>query len=165
MNMSKIKKLFLLITLFLISAELAFCYQARTPEQYRRYWKQQYYDKKTGQIVTPMFKSPHERNHYVSEKFICVQDNINKPGYIYVRYTRGRLVKQLENSLNGYSIEPMRCDARYDKYTSVCTKQEATTFQFTEETLHQPHYYFNKCLYEQFKEYWSEPHNRAYEND
>ena len=156
------KKILFLLIIFFITSENVFGYQTWTPEQYRRFGKQQYLDKTTGQIVTPMFKSPHERNHHVTEKFICVQNNINKPGYIYVRYTGGRLTLQWENSLNGYGMEPMKCDARYDKYTSVCTKKEAETFQFTQETLKKPHYYFNKCLYKQFDEFWSEPHNRNY---
>lgn len=158
----KVYKLFLIISV-LFNSLISYGYEVRTPEQFRMYAKGQYMDKATHQIITPMFKSTHERNHYVSEKYYCIQPTLNKAGYVYVKYTYSKtLVRQWENSLNGYSREPLRCDARYDKYTSFCTKQEAEQFKFTQDTLTKPHYAFNKCLYKEFHEFWQEPHRRNY---
>lgn len=150
---------FILTILFQVSA---MSYEVRTPEQFRMTQKQQYWDKTTHQIVQPMFKTQHERNHYVTEKFICVQQDINDFGYVYVRYTYGRLVRQWENNLNGYSRSPMRCHILYDRYTNVATVQQAKTFQFTKETLNKPHYYFNPLLKEYAEQYFNKPHNRNY---
>ena len=158
----KAYKLFLIVSV-LFNSLISYGYEVRTPEQFRTFAKQQYYDRTTHQIVTPVFKSTHERNHYVSEKYYCIQPTLNKAGYVYVKYTYSKtLVRQWENSLNGYSREPLRCDARYDKYTSFCTKQEAEQFKFTQDTLTKPHYAFNKCLYKEFHEFWQEPHRRNY---
>ena len=138
-------------------------YEVRTPEVFRMYSKGQYMDKTTGEIITPTYKSMHERNHYVTEKFYCIQPNLNKYGYVYVKYTYSKtLVMQWEHSLNGYSREPMRCDARYDKYTSFCTKQQAEQFKFTQESLTKPHYYYNQCIKKELDDYYSEPHRHNY---
>lgn len=158
----KAYKLFLIVSV-LFNSLISYGYEVRTTEQFRMYSKGQYMDKATHQIVTPMFKSTHERNHYISERYYCIQPTLNKAGYVYVKYTYSKtLVRQWENSLNGYSREPLRCDARYDKYTSFCTKQEAEQFKFTQDTLTKPHYAFNKCLYKEFHEFWQEPHRRNY---
>ena len=158
----KAYKLFLIVSV-LFNSLISYGYEVRSPEVFRMYAKGQYMDRATGEIITPMYKSMHERNHYVTEKYYCIQDTLNKAGYVYVKYTYSKtLVRQWENSLNGYSREPLRCDARYDKYTSFCTKQEAEQFKFTQDTLTKPHYAFNKCLYKEFHEFWQEPHRRNY---
>ena len=149
-----IKSLLIIIIISVLTPCSTLAYTPRTAEQYRMTSKGQYWDKTTGQIITPTFKSPHERNFYVSEKWFCIQSDINEPGYIHVRYTHGGVVKLYQSSGSSFGREPLKCHILYDKYTNLPSRTVADTFAFTQDKLSKPHYYFNPLLKDKAEQYF-----------
>ena len=104
------------------------CY-SRTAEQFRSYQKQQYWDRihKDREIEQPLYKDYKERNESVTEKFVCIQPNENKHGYLHVIYTTGRIVKQYQTD-NYMMYEGIKCNKKYDKYPNFKTEEQATQY-------------------------------------
>lgn len=104
------------------------CY-SRTAEQFRSYQKQQYWDRihKDREIEQPLYKDYKERNESVTEKFVCIQPNENKHGYLHVIYTTGRIVKQYQTD-NYMMYEGIKCNKKYDKYPNFKTEEQAKQY-------------------------------------
>lgn len=124
MNITVLGKYLLLF--FLITGMVQQCH-ARTPEQFRSYRKQQVWDKATGEIHTHLYKNYTERNNKVTEKWVCIQPNENRYGYLYVIYTTGRITKQYQTDNYSY-YEGLKCDKRYDDYPNFSSTKQAVQF-------------------------------------
>jgi len=112
--------------MFLSVTRVAFGYPYSV-ERWRMYHKQQYYNKQTQQIETYLFNDYAERNKHMTEKYVCIQPDANKPGYLYVIYTSGRITMQYQTDNYSY-YEGIKCDSRYDKYPNFKTKKDAQNY-------------------------------------